>query len=296
MPHRPPSLVAAIAAAALGGAALVTPSALWPSFLQAEAIDTSTLMPSFADEFDGTRLDPTKWPQSAPGDPLTSRTLANNAERQVYFDPRYLGLGIQPVSLRGGMLTITARPLTDREHAAVAAGVAKLPPDQRYPALSQLSYSSGRITTLGRFSQTYGYFEIRARLDPGRGLWPAFWLLPANGGWPPEIDVMEVLGHDPDTVYSTVHSAAVARQTVTSRLKPTDGGWHRYGVRWAPETIDVFIDGIKTGSTQTPGDAHQPMYMIVNLAVGGNWPGFPDAQTKFPATMDVDYVRAWRLP
>lgn len=295
MPYRNPWLVGALAVAALTGAAAIAPATFLPASTQVETIDTSRLRPAFTDNFDGNRLDPAKWSEAASDQPVTSRTLAGNAERQVYFDPRYLGLGIQPLSVSKGVLTITARPLTGSQRSAVAAAVATLPPDQRHPPLSQLSYSSGRITTLGRFSQKYGYFEIRARFDPGRGLWPAFWLLPANGGWPPEIDVMEALGHDPDTVYATVHSSAAPRQTVTSRLATADGGWHRYGVRWGPQTIDVFVDGEKTGSAQTPRDAHQPMYMIVNLAVGGNWPGYPDAQTKFPATMEVDYVRAWTL-
>ena len=296
MMPRTPWLIGALAASALGGAALVAPATFRPAFLQAETIDTSRLTPTFFDDFGGGRLDLAKWSQGEPGDPVTSRTLGNNAEHQVYFDPRYLGLGIQPLSFRDGRLTITARRLSAPERTAVAAGVAKLPPDQRFPAFPQLAYSSGRITTLGRFSQMYGYFEIRARFDPGRGLWPAFWLLPSGGGWPPEIDVMEVLGHEPNTVYATVHSTAAPRQTVISQLSGRDDGWHRYGVRWGPETIDVFVDGIKTGSARTPSDAHQPMYMIVNLAVGGNWPGYPDAATKFPATLDVDYVRAWKLP
>lgn len=296
MPHRVKWLFAA-AAVVLGGASVVAMT--HGPLLQTaprETIDTSKFKLSFEENFDSGVLDRRKWSRSAPSDLVTSRTLSSNAERQVYFDPDYLGLGIQPLSFGRGKLTITARPLTPGERAVVAANVDVLPPAHKSPALAALSYSSGRITTLGRFSQKYGYFETRARFDAGRGLWPAFWLLPANGAWPPEIDVLEALGHDPQTVYATMHSSALERQTIISKLTPTDDGYHRYGVLWGPQTIDVYVDGVKTGSTKTPPDAHQPMYMILNLAVGGHWPGYPDAQTKFPATFDVDYVRAWKLP
>lgn len=297
MTRRSRALFTAVILSAVGGASLVAADQ-GGSGVQAarETIDTSKLELTFEDEFDGIRLNRSKWTQGEQGDLVTSRTMSGNAERQVYFDPQYLNLGIQPVSVRAGVLRITAQPMTPAQRAAVARQLPLLPPVNQSPVLAELSYSSGRITTQNRFSQRYGYFEVRARFSAGRGLWPALWLLPAAGGWPPEIDIMEALGHDPDTVYATTHSAALPKQTVTTKLRSADDGYHRYGVLWGPETIDVYVDGLKTGSVKTPADAHQPMYFIANLAVGGHWPGYPDAGTRFPATMDIDYVRAWKLP
>lgn len=259
-------------------------------------VATYRMVKTFDDSFDGRSLNLHKWDEGKPGGTVSDRTLAGNAEREVYFDPSYLGLGVEPVTAKGGILTIEARPLTPGEKVAVAGDIASLPPAQRAPVFQDLAYSSGRISNRHSFRQTYGYFEMRARFDPGRGLWPAFWLLPSDGGWPPELDVMEVLGHEPNKVYSSTHSVGGATQHVVATMTSTPDGYHRYGMLWMPTRIEFFVDGIPTGAVPTPVDAHKPMYILVNLAVGGMWPGYPDATTRFPAHMDVDYVRAWRFP
>jgi len=284
--------IAALALSLVGSVAL---AAILPQAPR-ETIDTSRLKPTFVENFEGARLDPKRWTQGDKGDPLTERTIATNAERQVYYSPDWLDLGLQPVAVGGGALTITARPMTAPERAVIAANAARLPGNQRSPALAELGYASGRVMTRDRFAQRYGYFETRVRYSPGRGLWPAVWLLPADRSWPPEIDIMEALGHEPAVAYQTIHSAAQDRQGIKVDLNASDSGYHRYGVMWGPKTIETYVDGVKTGAFKTPADAHKPMYLIVNLAVGGHWPGYPDASTKFPATMDVDYVRAWRHP
>ena len=261
-----------------------------------ETINTSRLKLTFADEFDGSALDRRKWNTGDPRNSVEDRTLAGNAEREVYVDPDWLGMDIQPITQAGGMLRFTANPLPPQARTLVRARVAALPPERRTPVLDALAYSSGRVSTRGGFSQRYGYFEMRARFSAGRGLWPAFWLLPADGSWPPEIDVMEVLGHEPDKVYTTVHSKAMPKQGADTRAEPTPDGYHRYDVMWGPATIDFYLDGAKVQSMKTPPDAHKPMYITANLAVGGHWSGDPDASTRFPATMDIDYIRAWRYP
>ena len=289
---RPRSLV--LLSVLLGSAAVAaTTSAL---LMQPERIDTSRLRQTFAEEFDKELLASKRWTQGSAADRLDERTIVWNAERQVYFSPDWLGLGIQPVSIANGLLTITARPLSPQEKAVVRSNIAGVPEWARKPALERLDYASGRITTRDRFAQRYGYFEARVRYSPGRGLWPAVWLLPADRSWPPEIDIMEALGHEPAVAYQTIHSAAQERQGIKVDLNASDSGYHLYGVMWGAKTIDTYVDGVKTGSFKTPSDAHKPMYLIVNLAVGGHWPGYPDASTKFPATMEVDYVRAWRHP
>ena len=287
-----------IVAAALlmcGGLAMAADRPLPPG-PDPDPVKANGLTPSFAEEFGGRTLDRKRWVYEDPRAGVPQRTLGNNAEREIYVDPPYLDLGIDPVAVHDGVATITARPFTPAERMVVQAAAAALPHGEQAAIYNDIAYASGRIMTRHKFSQLYGYWEARLRFSPGRGMWPAFWLLPDDGGWPPEIDIMEVLGHEPDKLYQTVHSGAMPNQGVTATMTPTRDGFHRYGVLWGPQTTDYYVDGVKTGSVKTPADAHKPMYLILNLAVGGNWPGFPDASTKFPATMDIDYVRAWRLP
>jgi hypothetical protein len=152
------------------------------------------------------------------------------------------------------------------------------------------------LETAHSFSQTYGYFEMRAELPAGQGLWPAFWLLPANGTWPPELDVMEMLGNEPNRVYQTAHSGATGTHTMVSSsavVSDTSAAFHTYGVDWEPDLITWYVDGQQVFQSATPADMNQPMYMIANLAVGGDWPGSPDGSTAFPATMQIDYIRAY---
>jgi beta-glucanase (GH16 family) len=259
-----------------------------------EMIDTSRLKKSFADDFDSVSFDQAKWGKNDPVNSVEERTLVGNAEREVYVDPDWLGMGIQPITQASGVLRFTANPLPDHARALIHAQVTSLPSARRSPVLDALAYSSGRISTRGSFSQRYGYFEMRARFSAGQGLWPAFWLLPADGSWPPEIDIMEVLGHEPDKIYTTVHSSMMPKQGGRTEADSTPDGYHRYGVMWGPAMIDFYLDGAKVQSMKTPPDAHKPMYITANLAVGGHWPGDPDASTRFPATMDIDYIRAWQ--
>jgi len=250
------------------------------------APDGRALTLSFADEFDTFR--PLGTPDGiwrttfGPGDEkgLDRRTLPNNGELELYVDARLSDaegpIGLDPFHDHDGVLEIWATPTPAR----------LLPRLERYP------YVSGVITTQPSFSQTYGYFEMRAKLPPGKGLWPAFWLLPADQSWPPEIDVMECVS-DPTTVHSTVHSNLRTAEDYVAHISP--GAFHTFAVEWDPQHIAFFVDNRKTGEQGTPPDLDKPMYMLANLAVGGNWPGNPDATTRFPAKMIIDYVHAYRF-
>jgi beta-glucanase (GH16 family) len=218
------------------------------------------------------------------------RTIAANGERQIYVDPGFAGsadapLGLNPFTLDGGVLAITARE-------ADAALRAKL-------GSEEARYTSGLLTTARSFLQTYGYFEIRARMPAGRGLWPAFWLLPPGGRWPPEIDIVEVFGQEPDKLYVSAHTAEDGRHkgiTKAVRVADTSRGFHTYGVLWTAERLTWFFDGCRVADLPTPADLHGPMYMLVNLAVGGTWATYPDRTTRFPAAFEIDRVRAYALP
>jgi beta-glucanase (GH16 family) len=231
--------------------------------------------PTFAEEFD--RL--VDSPDGNKGWTTTGsnglRTLSSNNESEYYSDA---SVGVDPFNIRDGVLTITA-----------SSGSNPL----------GLPYNSGMLSTSRSFSQLYGYFEMRASLPEGAGLWPAFWLLPADGSWPPEIDVMEQLGGDPKTIYVGTHSAAGGPNVGTTtavRVADTARGFHTYGVDWQAETITWYFDGRKIFTERTPEDMHKPMYLIVNLAVGGtgSWPGPPTRATIFPAHFQIDYVRAYK--
>jgi len=207
--------------------------------------------------------------------------LAGNGEQQWYINANYAPTGaVKPWSASDGVLTITAQPAD----ASIK------------PLINNAEYTSGMINTWHSFSQQYGYFEIRADLPQGQGLWPAFWLLPQDGSWPPELDVFEVLGNDPNQLYTTVHTNETGTHTKSGQgetVADTSNGYHTYGVDWEADKITFFYDGRQVFQTATPADMHKPMYMIANLAVGGYWPGNADGSTPWPAEMKIDYVRAW---
>ena len=213
------------------------------------------------------------------GTGLNSFTLPKNAEQEIYTSPSFQGtsnapLGLNPFAFNNGVLTISAQPVTAAQSAQMWG----------------YHYSSGLLES--NYAQTYGYFEIRAELPQGQGLWPAFWLLGSDNK---EIDVLEALGSDVKTANNAVHSNAVPALGNAS-FNPYSTGFHSYGVLWDPQHVTYYIDGSPVWQTATPSDMNSPMHMVVNLAVGGNWPGSPDATTPFPAQMQVDYIHAYALP
>jgi serralysin len=236
-------------------------------------LDRSALIPTFADDFDVLSLDL----ENDVGQPrgtwrtnfgyggassLDSRTPVNNGELQVYVDrsgTAKSSLNLNPFRITNGNLEIVAEPLKE---------------DTRQFTWGR-SYSSGLLTSKGTFSQRYGVFEIRAKIPPGKGLWPAFWLLPAN-----------------NSLHSNV-GGTHSSETKPIDVPDTSTGFHTYSIDWTKDTINWFFDNIQVASKPTPQDFHQPMYMLVNLAVGGGWPGAPDTATRFPAKYSIDWVRAY---
>ncbi len=223
-------------------------------------------------------------------------TLSNELEAYPNADAMS-DLNIDPFSVSNGVLSITASPLSAAAQATLPAGISR-------------SYLSGALNTYP-YGQTYGYFEIDAEIPSGRGLWPAFWLLAVDDNWPPEIDAPEALCNDPTTAYFSLHTtdkAWIATQpdayngsaTTNTIHTGVDGSlaFHRYGVDWGPQKITFYIDGVAVGQRTTPGDMHKPFYLIANLAVGGtgSWPGPPDAQTVFPATLRILDIKVWQRP
>jgi beta-glucanase (GH16 family) len=172
------------------------------------------------------------------------------------------------------------------------------------------NYTSARINTQNRFTQKYGRFEARIQLPIGKGIWPAFWLLGDNHDtqdWPDcgEIDILESIG-SPDTIYSTLHGPGYSGRNGISAKFPLPAGesihtaFHLYAVEWSPNDIKFFFDDHLIAE-RTLADLPQgtrwvydhPFYILLNLAIGGYWPGNPDATTVFPQQMLIDYVRVY---
>ena len=190
-----------------------------------------------------------------------------------------------PFSTANGELCITAAPTPDAVLPWIPHGFAT-------------AYVSGALSSYP-YCQRYGIFEMTARIPAGRGLWPAFWLLPADLSWPPENDVMEVLGHDTSTVYTTLHSKCFDKGTMhghSTAAVDLAAAYHRYAVDWGKQRVRYYLDRRLIFSEKTPDDWHQPFYVLANLAVGGphSWPGAPDARTRFPARMYIAGIQAWQ--
>ncbi|MEV4570234.1 lectin [Nonomuraea sp. NPDC049419] len=169
-------------------------------------------------------------------------------------------------------------------------------------------YTSARLLTAATFTRTYGRFEARMKLPRGQGIWPAFWMLGGTSGWPDngEIDIMENIGREPNTVHGTIHGPGYsggggigAGYTIGA---PFADAFHTFAVDWSPNLIVWYVDGVEY-QRRTPADLggnrwvfDHPFFMIMNVAVGGNWPGYPDGSTTFPQTLTVDYVRVYAPP
>ncbi|GEM49340.1 carbohydrate binding domain-containing protein [Deinococcus cellulosilyticus] len=263
------------------------------------------------DEFNGTALDTTKWGYQigngfGGGESPYVAGWGNN-ELEYYTDRP------QNVSLKDGKLVITA---IKEDYKGLANGV-----EQTF------GWTSGRIRTAGKFSRTYGKFEIRAKLPTGRGLWPAIWMLPEDqpgnpyGTWAAngEIDIMEAWGSKPGKVAHTIHYGGMWPNNTSSGKEflfpegQTIADWHTYTLEWRSNEMKWYVDGVLT-ATKTqwwsskanppsknedlaawPAPFDKPFYLLLNLAVGGNFDGNPDATTPTKAQMEIDYVKVWGL-
>jgi beta-glucanase (GH16 family) len=174
-------------------------------------------------------------------------------------------------------------------------------------------YTSARLKTQGKASWTYGRMEARLKLARGQGIWPAFWMLGTNitsVKWPTcgEIDILENIGREPTIIHGTVHGPGYAGGNGIGGGYSLPGNpvfaddFHVYAIEWTPDLIKWFVDGTQyfsiTPASLPPGAPwvfNQPEYLLLNLAVGGNWPGYPDGTTVFPQRLTVDYVRVYAI-
>lgn len=248
------------------------------------AVTTCNLV--WSDEFDGNALDTTKWEYlTGDGSQFGIPGWGNN-EKQWYTTTN--------AEVANGQLTIIAKEEASNGYA----------------------YTSSRIRTLGQGDWTYGRFEMRAKLPAnqgasGQGTWPAFWMLPSDlsyGVWPAsgEIDIMEWLGHQPSTIHGTLHygnagQASTYNSSVTNLPSGTTNDFHTYAVEWDPNEIRWYLDGnlyksvnfwfSSAGAYPAPFDVS--FHLILNMAIGGYFPGDPNNDSLFPQEFVVDYVRVY---
>ncbi|GGI97453.1 ricin-type beta-trefoil lectin domain protein [Streptomyces brasiliensis] len=260
-------------------AALVATAAIGPAQADAAGGVTAAAV-TFSDTFDGpagSAVDSSKW-QIETGDNV------NNHERQYYTS------GNKNAALDGqGHLVITAR----REN-----------PADYQCWYGTCQYTSARLNTSGKFTAQYGHVEARMKIPRGQGMWPAFWMLGTPVNWPDsgEIDVMENVGFEPSTVHGTIHgpgysgSGGIGAGYTLPNGQAFADAFHTFAVDWAPDSITWSVDG-NVYQRRTPADLggktwvfNKPFFLILNLAVGGYWPGDPDGSTQFPQQLVVDSV------
>lgn len=252
-------------------------------------LNAQTLRLVWSDEFNGSAgsaVDSTKWSFDIGGAGWGNNELEyyTNSTRNASMDG-------------AGNLVITA--------------IKELLPQKNRCWYGQCQYSSARIKSKGKFEQAYGRFEARLKIPYGQGLWPAFWMLGNNidsVSWPTcgEIDIMENIGREPSIVHGTIHGPGYSGANGIGAAYNLAAGafsddFHIYAVEWNTSSIRWYVDG-NLYQTRTPADLptgaawvfDHPFFMILNVAVGGSWPGNPDATTVFPQRMFVDYVRVYQ--
>ncbi len=214
------------------------------------------------DDFDGAQLNKKKWN-------IEDWAADKNNELQ-YYSPNN-------IKVESGMLKLISKK----------------------ESLGGRDYTSGAIHSKGKFSFLYGKVEMRAKLPRGQGLFPAFWTMTnQEHTWLPEIDIVEMLGHKPEEIWMVLHWLD-DNNTLTSVSTSYQGEdyskeFHTFGLEWTPNYVSWFIDGVERFKT-TKFIPQEEMYLYMNTAIGGNWPGSPDESTSFPAVFEIDYVRVYKI-
>jgi beta-glucanase (GH16 family) len=268
----------------LAAAALLSLSCGGGATLQPPPATGFTL--AWSDEFngaDGSSPDASKWTYDTGGNGWGNNELE-------YYTNR-----TQNAQIKSGNLVITAQ----KETYTGSDGVTR-------------NYTSARLKTQGLFNQAYGRFEARIKIPAGQGMWPAFWMLGNNissVSWPKcgEIDIMENIGKEPGTVHGSLHSSSTTSRTSDASApfslpagQHFADDFHLYAVEWEPGTIRFYVDSnLYSTFTQSQWPAggawtfDHPFFILLNVAVGGDWPTSPDNTTVFPQQMLVDYVRVY---
>jgi beta-glucanase (GH16 family) len=269
--------LALLLATSCGGGAVATPQVMPPS---------SGYVLTWSDDFsgaDGSTPDATKWAYDLGGGGWGNQELETYTSRA------------QNAQIKGGNLVITAQ----QETFTGTDGITR-------------NYTSARLKTQDLFKQAYGRFEARIKIPKGQGIWPAFWMLGndiSTVSWPKcgEIDIMENIGREPGINHGSLHGPSTTAPTsdMTSTISLPAGpaygdDFHVYAIEWEPGTVRFYVDANNYATftqAQWPAGGQwvfdKPFFILLNVAVGGSWPGSPDATTQFPQQMLVDYLRVY---
>lgn len=229
---------------------------------------------TFSEEFSDTILDTNVWRKTF----YWGQSLYAETE-QYYIDSAFF--------VKGGVLYIEGKKQTVTGTVYDSTNT---------PLLRTFEYTSGLINTSDAFAQQYGYFEIRCKSPYGQGFWPAFWLL-VYDRWPPEIDVFEIKGNKPDQLHMANHfrnlEGGMGHRNTTIKGPNFSTDFHVFAIEWNMKEIIWYMDNTQVYRSEV-GIPHEKMWMVINLAIGGNFSGFTDDSTPSPAYLEVDYVRVYR--
>jgi len=249
---------------------------------------TSTLMPRPAELTVSATMDP------VPTDTANSVSVTPPFDdAKLIFNEEFSGDQLDPdtwsTEYRWGRTNEPELQYYSPDALQVSDGILHIIADKRQ--MEGMDYTSGLIASYDRFTFTYGYLEMRAKIPAGRGLWPAFWMHLNDDDKSGEIDVFEFLGHEPNIIHMSYHFPELQEFWFNGPDYSQD--YHTYAVDWQPDKIVWYVDGVERARTTTE-IPNEPMYILANLAVGGDWPGSPDRNTQFPAHFDIDYIRIYQ--
>ncbi len=226
----------------------------------------------FSDDFDGTSLNTKNWNYNYP--------WGNTHTNRAYCAP-------ENVSVANGVLKIKGE---NKRHPNAPATI------NTYDGTFSLDYTSGAINTDGKFNFTAGYIEGRFKIPGTLGFWPSFFTLNSNGGRPPEIDIFEILCHEPTALHTNYHYGSSKSHYYKQTVVDLSKDFHTYAVEWDSEYIKWYLDGKQVASAFRDSQAiaaAKDMYLIINLAVGG-WETDPSSSTDWSQGFECDWVRVWQ--
>ncbi|MBL0140051.1 MAG: glycoside hydrolase family 16 protein [Bacteroidetes bacterium] len=229
---------------------------------------------TFVDDFSGPILNRDVWKTNVPWG-----QAYNGDNQELWIDSAF--------RIEKGVLKIEAKRDT----------VIGMVYDENFHSLPKQFYiTSGMIQSRDAFAQQYGYFEMKAKIPKGIGFWPAFWMM-AYSGWPPEIDVFEILGREPNLLHMTNHfsddQGAHKQNAFTYPGPDFSSDFHTYGIEWDPKEITWYLDGKRVFSSKV-GIPQERMYLLATFGVGGSYSGFANSSTIFPAYFEIDYIKAYK--
>ncbi|MBP9827206.1 glycoside hydrolase family 16 protein [Candidatus Saccharibacteria bacterium] len=266
----------------LGGALLVINYLI---YIRNQANPKKKMQIVFYDDFSEEKLDASKWTTCYEWYSIEFDGCSNNGNKELQW---YKSNRVRIQD--GNLVLVASRGIT---------------PGWDGKTKKDFYFESGMVSTGRRSSEvqpkwasSYGRYEARIKVPSGKGLWPAFWLLPVENTWPPEIDIMELVGDKPNEILLTYHYDTYPNQKKDeSKLVGDDftKDWHIYAIDWQPERIQWFVDEKLVKQATGKNIPSQPMQIIFNLAVGGNLAGYPDDTTVLPAEMLVDYVKVEQM-